>query len=152
MPISPTSVICLQPYTPAVLWLSKLAWSVVPLAGKSFQPGWTDKMNTQIVPTSVILSCLSGWAVSQAIITVVHTQMTCPLTKAESVDDKLNKTGERLLTELRILWMSQVKAEMQFGKVQTELFLGVCSFEVFTGICLQTINGLTCNELGSSLL
>lgn len=26
--------------------------------------------------------------------------MTCPLTKAESVDDKLNKTGERLLTEL----------------------------------------------------
>lgn len=78
--------------------------------------------------------------------------MTCPLTKAESVDDKLNKTGERLLTELRILRMSQVKAEMQFGKVQTELFLGVCSFEVFTGVCLQTINGLTCNELGSSLL
>lgn len=30
----------------------------------------------------------------------MHTQMTCPLTKAESVDDKLNKTGERLLTEL----------------------------------------------------
>lgn len=84
-------------------------------------------MNTQIVPTSVILSCLSGWAVSQAIITVVHTQMTCPLTKAESVDDKLNKTGERLLTELGILQMSQVKAEMRFGKVQTELFLGVCS-------------------------
>lgn len=26
--------------------------------------------------------------------------MTCPLTKAESVDDKLNKTEERLLTEL----------------------------------------------------
>lgn len=100
MPISPASVICLQPYTLAVLWLSKLAWSVVPLAGKSFQPGWTDKMNTQIVPTSVILPCLSGWAVSQAIITVVHTQMTCPLTKAESDDDKLNKTGEPLLTEL----------------------------------------------------
>lgn len=57
-------------------------------------------MNTQIVPTSVILPCLSGWAVSQAIITVVHTQMTCPLTKAESDDDKLNKTGEPLLTEL----------------------------------------------------
>lgn len=57
-------------------------------------------MNTQIVPVSVILCCLSGGAVSQAIITVVHTQMTCPLTKAESVDDKLNKTGERLLTEL----------------------------------------------------
>lgn len=57
-------------------------------------------MNTQIVPTSVILPCLSGWAVSQAIITVVHTQMTCPLTKAGSVDDKLNKTGEPLLTEL----------------------------------------------------
>uniref|UniRef100_A0A8C9UBF1 Uncharacterized protein n=1 Tax=Serinus canaria TaxID=9135 RepID=A0A8C9UBF1_SERCA len=33
--------------------------------------------------------------------------MTCPLTKAESVDDKLNKTGERLLTELGILRMSQ---------------------------------------------
>lgn len=26
--------------------------------------------------------------------------MTCPLTKAESDDDKLNKTGEPLLTEL----------------------------------------------------
>lgn len=67
--------------------------------------------------------------------------MTCPLTKAESVDDKLNKTGERLLTELGILRMSQVKAEMQFGKVQTELFLGVWSFRVLTGICGQTING-----------
>lgn len=67
--------------------------------------------------------------------------MTCPLTKAESVDDKLNKTGERLLTELGILRMSQVKAEMQFGKVQTELFLGVWSFRVLTGICGQMING-----------
>lgn len=66
--------------------------------------------------------------------------MTCPLTKAESVDDKLNKTGERLLTELGILRMSQGKAEMQFGKVQTEL-LGVWSFRVLTGICGQTING-----------
>lgn len=67
--------------------------------------------------------------------------MTCPLTKAESVDDKLNKTGERLLTELGILRTSQVKAGMQFGKIQTELFLGLCSFKLFTRVCQQTING-----------
>lgn len=67
--------------------------------------------------------------------------MACPLTKAESVDDKLNKTGERLLTELGILRMSQVKAEMQFGKGQTELFLSLCSLKVVTGVCQQMING-----------
>lgn len=78
--------------------------------------------------------------------------MTCPLTKAESVDDKLNKTGERLLTELGILRMSQVKAEMQFGKVQTELFLGLCSFKMFHWGLSADDKWVFCNELGSSLL
>lgn len=40
--------------------------------------------------------------------------MPCPLTKAKSVEDKLNKTGERLLTELWDLANGSSKSRNRF--------------------------------------
>jgi len=67
--------------------------------------------------------------------------MTCPLTKAESVDDKLNKTGERLLTELGDLANVSGKSRNAIWEDTEELFLCMRSSEVFAGMCWQTING-----------